>query len=422
MRIGYACQTIGVQDTDFKSCTMKYASEEKLLEVIEHNLKVLDRIIDYNIENRISMFRISSDLIPFGSSPANQLDWGGIFKDRFQNLKHKIALHDIRISMHPGQYTVINSPDQEVVSRAIADLEYHNQVLDLLTESPSCKMILHIGGGYGDKDAAINRFLQVYQRLDSGIKKRLIVENDDRIYHAAEVYRVAESGGIPFVFDVLHHQVNREPDGASPYTWIERAGATWRDVDGTPKIHYSQQNPDKKPGSHSDTIGSREFMDFVSVLKEHIDVDIMMEVKDKNISAVKCQNIIHESPRILALEKEWSLYKYLTLEHSQNHYQQIRQLLKDKDAYPVVEFYELLEDASRQPIELGNAINGIDHVWGYFKSSASEKEKAVFQKELNKFKEGTIGLNAIKRLLYKMALAYDEKYLIHSYYFSKLWD
>ena len=73
MSIGYACKLIGVEDTEMKSCTMKNATEERLLTLIEGNLKALDRIIDYNIQNRIKMFRISSDLIPFGSSPVNSI-------------------------------------------------------------------------------------------------------------------------------------------------------------------------------------------------------------------------------------------------------------------------------------------------------------------------------------------------------------
>ncbi|NLY37014.1 MAG: hypothetical protein GX046_07255, partial [Tissierellia bacterium] len=71
MKIGYACLTLGVEETNFKTCILKNASEENLLSIIEHNLNSLDGIIDYNIENNIKLFRISSGIIPFGSSPAN---------------------------------------------------------------------------------------------------------------------------------------------------------------------------------------------------------------------------------------------------------------------------------------------------------------------------------------------------------------
>lgn len=79
MEIGYACLTKGVYNTNFKRCTLKTASEENLLKLIEHNLETLDRIIDYNIKMGIKFFRISSDIIPFGSSDVNKLQWDSIF-------------------------------------------------------------------------------------------------------------------------------------------------------------------------------------------------------------------------------------------------------------------------------------------------------------------------------------------------------
>ncbi|NLB21638.1 MAG: hypothetical protein GX829_12665, partial [Clostridium sp.] len=68
MRIGYVCMTRGIYDTDFKSCTLKKETEENLFNIIEHNLDILEKIIDYNIKMNIRFFRLSSDLIPFGSS------------------------------------------------------------------------------------------------------------------------------------------------------------------------------------------------------------------------------------------------------------------------------------------------------------------------------------------------------------------
>jgi len=75
VHIGYACLTIGVSHTQQKSCTLKNTGEANLTAIIEHNLKALENIIDYNISQNIRLFRISSDLIPFGSSPVNRLAW-----------------------------------------------------------------------------------------------------------------------------------------------------------------------------------------------------------------------------------------------------------------------------------------------------------------------------------------------------------
>lgn len=170
MKIGYACLTIGVLNANLKSCTAKSANDEKLIEVTENNLKSLHNIIKYNIENNIKLFRISSDLIPFGSSPLNNLPWWDIFGEEFAKIGKEIRKNSIRVSMHPGQYTVLNSTSEDVVKRAMTDLNYHNKVLDCLGVNEESKIVLHIGGVYNDKKSAIKRFIDNYALLENGIK------------------------------------------------------------------------------------------------------------------------------------------------------------------------------------------------------------------------------------------------------------
>jgi UV DNA damage endonuclease len=92
---------------------------------------------------------------------------------------------------------------------------------------------------------------------------------------------------IPVVFDNLHHALNPSSLSRTPSEWIAACAATWRKRDGTPKIHYSQQAPDKSAGSHSETIHLPTFLRFYKRLPA-IGLDIMLEVKDKNRSALKC--------------------------------------------------------------------------------------------------------------------------------------
>lgn len=115
-----------------------------------HNLAALERMIDYNRKNDIKLFRISSDLIPFGSSPINALAWPEIRKT-FDRIGAKIRKNGIRVSLHPGQYTVLNSPTEDVGERAIADLIYHDKILAALGTDTTNKIVLHVGGIYGDK-------------------------------------------------------------------------------------------------------------------------------------------------------------------------------------------------------------------------------------------------------------------------------
>ena len=416
MKIGYACQTLSVPGTSFKNCTLKNATPDVLSSVIEQNLTALDHILDYNIANHISLFRITSDLIPFGSSPVNTLDWKNIFHSQFELLGGKIQKHGIRISMHPGQYTVLNSPHDSVVERAIQDLLYHTELLECLDADSRNKIILHIGGVYGDKETAMERFIKNYQKLDDRIRKHLVLENDDKLYSVSDVLELSAVTGAPVVFDVLHHELNPGREPKSVYDWIRICRDTWTSSDGPQKIHYSQQNPSKRPGSHSETISLDSFQTFLAGLCP-LTPDIMLEVKDKNLSAIKCLNLIAKVSSITSLELEWSRYKYLVLEHSQADYNQIRLLLKDKHQYPVSEFYRLTDHALSQPITIGSAVNAADHVWGYFKDRAEEKER---KKYLSLRDTITPDSQAHRRFLWKMTLKYQETYLLQSHYFIPL--
>ena len=292
MRIGYACLVIGVKNTNFRSVTMKNASEEKLLEIIEHNLKSLNNIIDYNIENNIKLFRITSDLIPFGSSPVNTLNWWEIFSSQFKSIGEKIRSSDMRVSMHPGQYTVLNSHRGDVVSRAIGDLNYHNLILDSLGIDRKNKIILHIGGVYGNKEEAIERFIQNYGLVNKGVKERLVIENDDKSYNIKDVLLIGNRLDIPVVYDNLHNYVLPYDKLKDDNYWINKCKNTWKREDGPQKIHYSQQDKNKRPGAHSETIEVEEFAVFLNNLDNNEEIDIMLEVKDKNLSAINCINMI----------------------------------------------------------------------------------------------------------------------------------
>ena len=292
-RVGYACITRDVEDTALKSCILKNASEEKLTALIANNLKALENMLAYNYENDIRLFRISSELIPFGSSPVNTLSWGERFEKQWDVLGAQIKKYAIRVSMHPGQYTVLNSPDGGVTERAVADLLYHQKVLDLLGTESESKIVLHIGGVYGDKKSALQRFCESWKRLPDSLLRRIVLENDERSYTIAEVLELCTTLGVPAIFDNLHNSINPAGNSASEKHWIELCRKTWKEEDGRQKIHYAQQSPGGRVGAHSDTIDTEKFLRFYEDLS-HKDTDIMLEVKDKNLSALKCIKAIEE--------------------------------------------------------------------------------------------------------------------------------
>lgn len=416
IRFGYACLALGVPGTEMRSCTLRTASPEKLREITAHNLRALERLVDYNVKNGIRLFRISSDLIPFGSSPVNTICWQEEFARDFRRIGEKIKDAGMRVSMHPGQYTVLNSPDTDVVKRAAADLRYHEQILHLLGTDSSSKIILHVGGVYADRQAAVRRFGENWTLLGEGVRGRVVLENDERSYDIAEVLELANRVGVPAVFDTLHHGIHPPLKKESPRFWIQRCAQTWKRTDGRQKIHYSQQEPGGRPGAHSQTIRGREFEDFFQTVRA-LDLDVMLEVKDKNISAVKCTLLTAEFCPAARLEQEWAKYKYAVLEHSPPDYLAVRELLKDKTGNNARRFYAMAEHALSLPVQPGDAANAAMHVWGYFKGIAQESEKKKFMSALKRYQKGETSARPMKNLLYRLARQYRQTYLAESFYF-----
>lgn len=416
MYIGYTCSTVGVQDTMQKSCIAKGATNEKLQEIIKHNLKSLSNIIDYNVKNQIKFFRISSSLIPFGSSPINSLSWWEIFKNDLEEISLKIRNGGIRVTMHPGQYTGLTSREDEVIERSIADLNYHCKLLDTLGLSSENKIVLHLGDVYEDKGDSIKRFIANYKKLSDSVKNRLVIENDEKAFNIVEVLEVSRITKIPVVFDNLHNKVNPSPIENSEVYWINECNKTWKEKDGKQKIQYSQQDIIKRAGGHSSYIKINEFMKFYEAL-EREDIDIMLKVKDKNISAIKCINCTSKDMDIKALEIEWNKYKYKILENSQEDYLEITKLLENKKEYPCVAFYNIIERVLLKESSKEDFLKATMEILEIFKGKATEKEIARFTKNVESYKDGIIPKRKIKNNLWKLAIQYNEANLIDSYFF-----
>ncbi len=158
LTIGYACISMGLNNSSMRGCKLKNASPKRLNELISSNLQTLSRLLDYNKSCGISLFRISSDIIPFASHPEVQHSWWIDHADTLRKLGEKIKHQGMRVSMHPGQYTVLNAQDPTIAERAVTDLEYHTRFLDCLGLDARHKLILHLGGVYGDPKSSLARF------------------------------------------------------------------------------------------------------------------------------------------------------------------------------------------------------------------------------------------------------------------------
>jgi UV DNA damage endonuclease len=295
MKIGYPCINLSLKCRSSKTFRLKNYSEERLINTVNSNLKCLLEILQYNKSHSLLFFRITSDLIPFASHPVMNFNWQDYFKDNFSTLGKYIKTNNMRISMHPGQYTVLNSKNPKVFKNSIKDLEYHVDVLDLLELDRTAKVQIHVGGIYNDKKASRERFKKRYLNLEQRIKNRLIIENDDKSYNLDDCLNISKSTEIPIVFDNYHHECN--PNGKNLIEAFNLFTKTWKREDGYPMVHYSSEHPIKGKSKHADTIDLNHFKKFLRKTKD-FDFDIMLEIKDKEDSALKALEILNKDPRL----------------------------------------------------------------------------------------------------------------------------
>lgn len=289
MKIGYHVTNLGLGVTSAHTFKLANLSEEQFFKTAQENIDALEKTLQWNAHNDLLFYRISSGLIPFGSHPSMTFDWQSKFKKAFQRIGHYIQEHNFRISMHPGQFVVLNSPSENVYRNSVKELEYHHDVLALLGLDVSHKIQFHLGGLYGDWEASSQVFAERYTTLPQPLRDRLVIENDERMASVQDLMKLHSKCGIPILFDTLHHQVKNE--GETVLAGLKQAVTTWSEKDGTPMVDYSNQHPYKKVGAHADTLDVERFRSFTRSIKTQ-DIDIMFEIKNKEASALQAQVIL----------------------------------------------------------------------------------------------------------------------------------
>ncbi len=279
-RFGYACISELTGLTTNHTCRLDSATPERLRALIAQNLDSLQSILKHNVANGWLLFRIGSSVIPFASHPVNQLQWWNEFAPQLRAIGDYARANHLRLSMHPGQYTVLSSPNENIRASARVELEYAAQFLDSLGVDATNKIVLHVGGTYNNKEAAVERFCVAVDELPLNVRARLVIENDQRTYNAAEVLGIAQQIGIPQVFDNLHHEANRAPlplDELLPQIF-----ATWRAVDGKPKVHFSSRARGVRNGKHAEYANPNEFVKWLGIWQHYGEFDVMLEAKGKD--------------------------------------------------------------------------------------------------------------------------------------------
>lgn len=441
MAIGYACIALAVPGAALTRCTLATATPGRIRAVTRHNLDALRAMIDYNRREEIRLFRISSDIVPFFSHPANPLAWWDEETERLAAIGAAVRDGGLRVSMHPGQYTVLNSPRAEVVEATRRDLAAHARFLDALGLPDRHRILLHLGGVYGDRRASLDRFVEAARSLPEAVLRRLTLENDERCFSIGQVLEAARRLGLPAIFDNLHHRLLPE-DGTTPEAeWIRLCRATWDARTGPQKVHYSQQEPGGRPGAHAGAIAAGPFLEETrDWFRADPDLDVMLEVKDKNLSAIKCLLLQAEraaeaggaavSPvlpefrkwRTRRLEAEWGRWKYPVLARSQPMYREIREALKDKGDVRVLDFYRQVESALTGEGSAGDRWNAAQHVFGHMKHAASEADRRRLDALGRALLSAPAGTppddRALQTFLRRLAEVHGDRYIRESYYFA----
>ncbi|MFZ5353231.1 MAG: UV DNA damage repair endonuclease UvsE [Bacillota bacterium] len=289
--LGFACICKSLTENGcFKSTTVKYISKlsreeqlKKLRAIAVDNLYNTYKILEWCKTNNIFMYRMSSDLIPLATY-FKEWEWWNDPDILKQCSNIKAAAHDnsIRLSMHPDQFCVLNSHKQEVVASSVEILEYHNRLSNLTGNK---LLVLHAGSSADGKRKASERFIHNFLKLDEDIRSKLALENDDKIYNAADILSICEKLGIPMVLDLHHHRCNN--NGEDLYSLRTRIIKTWNG--NRPKLHLSTGKEFRTDRRHADFISEEDYklaLDFAGS-----DFDIMLECKEKDIALLKLRSL-----------------------------------------------------------------------------------------------------------------------------------
>ncbi len=296
-RLGYVAMTLNLVDCSpsgtvtvaaFNKLADNQAAMGKVRRIAVKNLENTLRILRYNLAYNIDVYRFTSKLIPLATHPVlDNWNYSSDLKEQFRQIGDFVKENDMRVSAHPDHYTLINSGKPEVVEESIKDLDYHVNIYEAMGLGDyRYKLVMHVGGLYKDKETSIERFKNNFILLPDRIRKRIILENDDKSYSVKDVLGICKELNIPMVLDVHHHNCNN--NGESLANYLPEVFDTWKGQYFNPKIHFSSPKCDKEFRNHSDFINSESFVDFLKVARElGIDFDVMLEAKMKDNALFK---------------------------------------------------------------------------------------------------------------------------------------
>ncbi|MEP7191148.1 MAG: UV DNA damage repair endonuclease UvsE [Roseiflexaceae bacterium] len=316
MRLGFAVKVVGRPNLPSNDARRWQTGPH-----LRVSLEYLDAIISYLADTQISMYRISSDLAPYVTHPDMPQFHGQIEEcaEQLAALGIRARALSLRLSFHPSQYILLNSPDASIVTKSVADLSAQARILDAMNLGPEAVVITHVGGVYGDLVSGRERWVRAYELLPEQVRQRLVLENDDTRYSVADILWINQRSGVPLVFDNLHHWCNNR-DGIEISAALEACLRTW--PSGVrPKIHFSTPRTEMRLvdrrnsttgkteqvqtppiwSGHADYINPFEFITFMRGAAGLPDFDVMFECKRKDLALLRLrEDLARYAPDVAA--------------------------------------------------------------------------------------------------------------------------
>ena len=315
LRLGFPVKVMG--QPNLKSNDTRRWQADPHLRV---SLEYLDAIFGYLGRHGVDMYRMSSDLAPYATHP-DMPQFHTMVRDSASDLAAlgtRAKQQGLRLSFHPSQYVVLNSPDPELVRKSVADLTSQAEMLDLMELGPEAVMVIHVGGTYGDVAASNARWVQTWHTLPEPVRRRLVLEHDDIRFSASDVLWIHGHTGVRLIFDHQHF-LCLNPDRLDMGETVRRILDTW--PEGVrPKIHFSSprtelrelKRKDKKTKKvktvhvapiwtgHADYVHPFEFMGFMRSVAER-EFDVMIEAKAKDLALIRLRpDMLRYAPDVAA--------------------------------------------------------------------------------------------------------------------------
>jgi len=286
LRLGLCCK-FSAQPIRFKTATTKglgrltpKAALGRLSALCRDNAYALLAAIDYCAANGMGSFRINSEMMPLYTHPQYgyklaELPQAQEIGDTLAQCRKVAQKKNIRLTFHPDQFVLLNSPKSQVVRASLEELQYQAELAALVGADV---INIHAGGAYGDKAAALARLAAAVEALPQNIRKYLTLENDDRVYTPKDLLPFCLHHKIPFVYDLHHHRCL--PDGLSIEEVTKEAIKSWN---REPLFHISSPKNGWKGKDiryHADYIDKDDF----PACWSNLDVTVEVEAKAKELA------------------------------------------------------------------------------------------------------------------------------------------